>query len=124
MDFMEEERRRALLNLDCEKSVGVILEFIKEIEVLQNFVDRGQYQMGVQMAQVCCKNPIINKDIKLPTVGLITVQNMILDGIMQLDPAFRHSPEQGIYNIAADGNCSYIVDICNRAIDQLYAARL
>lgn len=125
MDYMESQRRQALLIADCEKSVGIILEFIQELETLQTFMNRGRYKEGIFMAQRCCYNSIIACDNnELPTVGLRTVQNMILNEIIRLDSTFCNNVEQGIYNIAADGNCSSIINVCNQAIIQLRKATL
>ena len=123
MDFMENQRRKALLSLECERSVGVILSFIQEIEVLQKFMNRGQFNEGLYMAERCCCNSIIACEInELPTVGLRTVQGMILNEIARLDSTFWDDAKQGIFNIAADGNCSHIINVCRQAIDQLRAA--
>ena len=123
MDFMEEQRRRALLSFDCEKSVGVILSLIQDLEVLQQLMIQGQFKEGLYMAERCCWNSIIACDIdELPTVGLKTVQGMILNEIARLDSTFWHNAKQGIYNVAADGNCSSIINVCKQAIDQLRAA--
>ena len=121
---IDEESKMALLAADCAKSEGIILEFIEELEVLQSFMNQKRYKEGAWMAQRCCDNDIIACDTdKLPTVGLKTVQGMILDEIAQLDSAFCHDAGQGLYNIAADGNCPSIVNICRHAISQLRAAR-
>ena len=106
---MEQQRKKVLLVNDCEKSVSIILEFISDLETLQSFMDKKRYNEGVWMAQRCCDNPIISCDInELPTVGLKTVQGMILNDIAQLDSVFCDDAVQGIYNIAADGNCPCI----------------
>lgn len=123
MNF-NEQQRNALLKYDCEKSVSIILDFIKNLEVLQTFMTQGQDAEGLFMARKCCGNPIIACEMnELPTVGLKTVQGMILDKIIQLDPTFRHDAVKGLYNIATAGNCSNIINACRRAISQLHATR-
>lgn len=121
---LDEQHRRALLKYDCEESVSIILEFIRDLEALQTFMTQGQDAEGLFMARRCCRNPIIAcEKNELPTVGLKTVQGMILDKIIQLDPKFRYDAVKGLYNIAAAGNCSNITNVCRQAISQLRAAR-
>lgn len=118
------ERKKALLELDREKSISVIIQFTKQLDALQSFANQRKHEETLWMAQKCSQNPIIScSNNELPAVGLQVVQEMILDAVVRLDPAFLRDQEQGLYNIAMDGECSYIVDVCRQAMQQLRNVR-
>lgn len=114
------ELRVAQLNLESEKFIGEILEFIKQLEILQCFINQGQYREGRWMAEKCCENPIISceKD-ELPTDAIFAARDSIFEHIAKLEPMFRENHEQGLYNIAQKGNCAVIVDVCRKSIETL-----
>lgn len=121
----DEKLKEAKLNYDREVSIGILLDLIKNIEALQNFAYREKQDMIVWMAEECCNNPIMSDDTEeLPAVGLRVVQGMILDGIGKIDSAFSDDKVKGLYNIAVDGRCQEIVEICSQAISKLRAARV
>lgn len=50
-----ERHEEALLNYDCERSVGIILDFIQKMETLQETLRRGKRKQGVMAAQYVAK---------------------------------------------------------------------
>lgn len=119
-----ERHEEALLNYDCERSVGIILDFIQKMETLQETLRRGKRKQGVMAAQICCENPIIScSSEELPTVGLKMVQGVICDVIVELEPESSSDIVQGLYNIAADGKCPEVIAVCKEAISRLRAAK-
>ena len=120
---LDQEYKEALLMADCEESVGIILDFIKYIEVLHDAAKWKDRRNGVRMAERCSEHLIIScRNDELPTVGLKTVQPMICRTLIQLEPECSHDIVQGLFNISVDGKCPEIVAVCRKAIEQLRSA--
>ena len=127
IEELDRQDKKAKINLDCSRSVGVIIDLQRNLEAIQSFMTMDEGHSAIYAARLCCANPIILcalNDCSLPYAGLTTIQGSILSAICNLNANFYSDPLHCLIDIAKENRLSSVIHTCENAQNTLNNARL